>query len=57
MRDHLRQKILLNFVIDDLRKSSSRYNTIDVNDIIVDSCNGLMSSNVKVDARGQCHLQ
>ena len=35
------------FVIDDPPKSSSRYNTIDINDIIVDSYNGLMSGNVK----------
>lgn len=35
------------FVIDDPPKSSSRYNTIDVNDIIVDSYNGLLSRNIK----------
>ena len=35
------------FVIDDPPKSSSRYNIIDINDVIVDSYNGLMSRNVK----------
>ncbi len=35
------------FVIDDPPKSSSKYNTIDVNDVIVDCYNGLMSGNVK----------
>ena len=35
------------YVIDDPPKSSSKYNTIDMNDVIVDSFNGLMSGNVK----------
>ena len=35
------------FVIDDPPKSSSRYNTVDINDVIVDSYNGLMSGNAK----------
>ena len=35
------------FVIDDPPKLSSRYNTIDINDVIVDSYNGLQSRNVK----------
>ena len=29
------------FVIDDPPKSSSRYNTIDINDVTVDSYNGI----------------
>ena len=35
------------YVIDNPPKSASRYNSIDINDVIVDSYNGLMSGNVK----------
>jgi hypothetical protein len=42
---HQFERSSIKWRIDDSSKSSSRYNTIDINDVIVDSCNLLMSGN------------